>query len=573
MEFINGKHLPTSFYNSINEDNEGKIWFCTNDTSTLYWYDPKTKKYDNICQHPQLKIFCGLTPTSYVLEDSKGRLWISLSRQGLGMWNKRTGEVKQYKISQERKPGIPGNQIVDIKEGRDGVIWITSFNGVCGLHPETDSFLVFDNKNGLPGNRASPLAIDSLNRVWIGVNGGLMMIDANRKQLTKFTTGDGLPFTGFPEHGGIVLRDGRFIFPTYRGFIRFNPLAYKGANKIIPFYLADYSVFGKVFLPPSLLENNQATIHLSNAENSFTFNLIALDYMKPHQTWFAYKLEGFEKEWHYTQDPKAVYTNVPGGQYTFLYKAATDQTHWDAIAPKKLFVMVDSVFYRTAWFWTMVLLMISLALYLFYKYRLKQQAQILNLQTKAASLEKEKAMIQYESLKQHLNPHFLFNSLTSLRSLIKTDAVTAAWFLDGLSKVYRYVLRSADQELVSLGDEIEYVENFSGLQKVRFGEGLQMNIDINEPFKAAQIAPAVLQNLVENAIKHNTTSVNKPLKIDITTDGEYIRVRNNLQRYRVVETSNKSGINSLKKLYKFYTEKEIRVKDDGVFFVVEIPLL
>lgn len=573
MEFILPQQLPVSFYNSINEDKDGKIWFCTNDSATLYWYDPGTQTFNNICQHPQLKAFCGLTPTSYVLEDSKGRIWISLSREGLGMWNKQTGEIRQYKIPLPGKPGIPGNQIVDIKEDRDGIIWMSSFNGVCGIDVEKNQFLVFDNTNGLPGNRTSPLAIDSLNRVWIGVNGGLMMIDTDRKQLTRFSEMDGLPFTGFPEHAGIMLKDGSFVFPTYRGYIRFNPLAYQSANKKLPFYLADYSVFGKKFLPPSFAGNNQAAIHLSYSENAFTFNLIALNYINPHQTWYAYKLEGFEKEWHYTQDPKAVYTNIPGGNYTFLYKAAMDQTHWDAISPKKLQVQVDAVFYRTFWFWSIIMILAIIAMYLFYRYRLKQQAQILNLETKAASLEKEKAMIQYESLKQHLNPHFLFNSLTSLRSLIKTDAVTAAWFLDGLSKVYRYVLRSADQELVSLGEELEYVENFTGLQKVRFGDGLQMTIDIDESYKGMKIAPAVLQSLVENAIKHNTTSINKPLKIEIVTNGEYIGVRNNLQRYRVVETSNKSGINSLKKLYKFYTEKEIRVIDDGAFFVVEIPLL
>jgi ligand-binding sensor domain-containing protein len=573
MEFISPQQLPWSFYNSINEDRDGKIWFCTNDTSTLYRYDPKTKKFDNICHHPQLKVFCGLTPTSYVLEDTKGRIWISLSRQGLGMWNKRTGEVKQYKIPQQGKPGIPGNQIVDIKEDKDGVIWLTSFNGVCGLDAERDSFLVFDNKNGLPGNRTSPLAIDSLNRVWIGVNGGLMMIDSDRKQLIKFTTGDGLPFTGFPEHAGVVLKDGRFIFPTYRGYIRFNPLAYKGTDKKLQFYLADYSVFDKKFLAPSQTKNNTGTIELSHDENSFTFNLIALNFINPHQTWYAYKLEGFEKEWHYTQDPKAVYTNVPGGDYTFLYKAAMDQNNWDAIAPKKLQVHLDAVFYRTVWFWMIIIVLIAVALYLFYRYRLHQQAQIINLETKAEALEKEKTMIQYESLKQHLNPHFLFNSLTSLRSLIKTDSKTAAWFLDGLSKVYRYVLKSAEKELVLLKEEADFVKTFCEMQKVRFGKGFEIIINIDDKEGERYIAPVVLQNLVENAIKHNTTSTDEPLVIEIFTESDFITVRNNLQRYRVVETSNKQGLESLRKLYSFYTERTIIIEEDEQYFVVKIPLL
>ena len=573
MEFISTKDLPPGFYNSINEDRDGKIWFCTNDTATLYWYDPVTNKFDNICNHPKLNIFSRVTPTSYVLEDSKGRMWISLSRQGLGMWNKRTGEVKQYKVPQQGKPGIPGNQIVDIKEDRDGVIWMTSFNGVCGLDAERDSFLVFDISNGLPGNRCSPIAIDSLNRVWVGVNGGLIMIDSDRKQLTKFTTGDGLPFTGFPEHAAIVINDGRFIFPTYRGYIRFNPLAYQSTEKSLPFYLSGYSVFDKKFLPPSSNGNKTSAIHLTYHENSFTFNLIAINFINPHQTWYAYKLDGFDDEWHYTQDPKAVYTNVPGGNYTFLYKAAMTQNNWDAIEPKQVLVDVDAIFYRTVWFWVTIILMAAVALYLFYRYRLHQQTQIINLETKAEALEKEKTMIQYESLKQHLNPHFLFNSLTSLRSLIKTDSKTAAWFLDGLSKVYRYVLKSAEQELVLLQEEVNFVKTFGQMQKVRFGSGFDLHIVIDEAAAQRFIAPVVLQNLVENAIKHNTTSTDSPLVVEIFSEGDSLVVRNNLQRYRIVETSNKQGLESLRKLYSFYSERPIIIDEDEQYFRVRIPLL
>ncbi|HSK13803.1 MAG TPA: two-component regulator propeller domain-containing protein, partial [Phnomibacter sp.] len=358
MEFISPAQLPERFYNSINEDREGRIWFCTNDSASLYWYDLHTKTFDNICHHPQLKVFCGLTPTSYVLEDSKGRLWISLSRQGLGMWNKGTGEVKQYKIPEDGRPGIPGNQIVDIKEDKNGVIWIATFNGVCGIMAEQDSFLVYDIKNGLPGNRCSPLAIDRQNRIWVGVNGGLVMIDADRQQRTTFTTGDGLPFAGFPEHAAVELKDGRFIFPSYRGYISFDPNAYRPTDKHLPFYLSGYSVFGTPYLAPA--ENaNGSTIHLKNTENSFTFNLIALNYTDPLQTWFAYKLDGFEEEWHYTQDPKAVYTNVPGGHYTFLYKASLGNGNWDEVETKKMRVQLDAVFYRTIWFWTIMLLVLA----------------------------------------------------------------------------------------------------------------------------------------------------------------------------------------------------------------------
>ena len=209
----------------------------------------------------------------------------------------------------------------------------------------------------------------------------------------------------------------------------------------------------------------------------------------------------------------------------------------------------------------------------FYRFKIAKQRQIFTLETKAESLEKEKTMIQYESLKQQLNPHFLFNSLTSLRSLIKTDSKTAAWFLDGLSKVYRYVLRSADQELVRVSEEVAFVTTFAELQKVRFGEGFQVNFSIADAAAEKQIAPVVLQNLLENAIKHNTTSIDSPLVIDIFDAEDYLHVRNNLQRYRIVETSNQQGLQSLRKLYGLYTEKAVLVSETEQCFTVSIPLL
>ncbi|MES2776840.1 MAG: two-component regulator propeller domain-containing protein [Bacteroidota bacterium] len=571
MEFINSKDLPRVFYNSITADKSGNIWFCGNDSSALRWYSTSDKKFHTISEHPQLVKYKTLAPTSYVMEDSKQRLWISFSGEGLVMLDKKTNQTKHYLAPEHGGKGIIGNLVMDIKEDRDGIIWITCFNGVTGINPEKDTYLSFNKKDGLPGNWASPVMVDSLNRVWMGVNGGLAMLHADRKTLTNFSLSDGLPSIGFPEHAGVQMRNGDIMMATYGGYIRFNPLNFKEEKTALNFYLSDYTIFEQQHTVNSY--DADLALNLRPHENAFTFNLVALNYTNPTQTWFAYKLDGFEKEWHYTQDPKAVYTNVPGGHFSFLYKASVNNSDWDRIPAKKVTVNLGTFFYKAVWFWVLIIAMLLLALYAIYRYRIRQQRQMFQLKSKADSLEKEKTIIQYESLKQHLNPHFLFNSLTSLRSLIKTDSKAAAGFLDGMSKIYRYVLKSGEQELVMLQDEIEFVTNFTGLQQVRFGEGLQVNIRIDPSHAGRYIVPVVLQNLVENAIKHNTTSSDEPLVIDIFSDGDDLVVRNNLQRYRIVETSNKSGLASLKKLYRFYTEKQVGITEDDHFFTVRIPLL
>ena len=188
-------------------------------------------------------------------------------------------------------------------------------------------------------------------------------------------------------------------------------------------------------------------------------------------------------------------------------------------------------------------------------------------------LEKEKAVVQFENLKQQLNPHFLFNSLTSLRSLIRVDTKTAIHFLDGLSKTYRYLLKSNDAELVPIEDEINFVQTFVELQKTRFKEGLQVNINVDASCYGKYIVPVTLQNLIENAIKHNTAAVEQPLGIDIYDKDGYVVVKNNLQRYRIVETSNKRGLASMKTLYSYLTDKPILIDESEKYFMVKIPLL
>jgi LytS/YehU family sensor histidine kinase len=111
------------------------------------------------------------------------------------------------------------------------------------------------------------------------------------------------------------------------------------------------------------------------------------------------------------------------------------------------------------------------------------------------------------------------------------------------------------------------------MQKVRFGEGFDLRIHIDDEAGQKLIAPVILQNLVENAIKHNTTSIDEPLVVEIFNEEDALVVRNNLQRYRIVETSNKQGLESLRKLYSFFSDRPIIIDEDEKHFTVRIPLL
>ena len=146
-----------------------------------------------------------------------------------------------------------------------------------------------------------------------------------------------------------------------------------------------------------------------------------------------------------------------------------------------------------------------------------------------SGLRRKNIQSQFQSLKNQVNPHFLFNSLNTLSALIHSDPVKAEDFIDEFAKVYRYILDFDDKHLVTVKEEIDFIKSYIFLQQMRFGKNLAVNIDIAESNMMDYVPPLSMQILVENAIKHNAISSDNPLLITIRTEGEQLRVVNNLQ--------------------------------------------
>ena len=186
-------------------------------------------------------------------------------------------------------------------------------------------------------------------------------------------------------------------------------------------------------------------------------------------------------------------------------------------------------------------------------------------------LKRAHLALQYQSLKDQIRPHFLFNSLSSLATLINTDADRATLFVHKLSDVYRYVLEQRENELVPLKDDLKFLEDYIFLQKIRFGEKLQVenrvDLDMNR-----MVIPLSLQMLVENAVKHNEISEERPLLIEIyASDGERVVVKNRLQKKEVSEASLGMGLENLKKQIAFFSGDTLQVREEGGSFIVSIP--
>jgi LytS/YehU family sensor histidine kinase len=191
--------------------------------------------------------------------------------------------------------------------------------------------------------------------------------------------------------------------------------------------------------------------------------------------------------------------------------------------------------------------------------------------SKSVKLEKDNIEAKYETLKAQVNPHFLFNSLNSLTSIVE-DNQHAVNYIQNLSEFLRYVLKSRDKELVPLSDELEILNKYVSLQKSRFNKNLNVIIDINKDLGHFALPPLVLQMLVENCIKHNIISGEKPLFITIEAYSGWIHVENNLQKKNPAESTG-NGLRNIVERYRFFTKNDVKILETDSTFKVSVPLL
>jgi LytS/YehU family sensor histidine kinase len=187
-------------------------------------------------------------------------------------------------------------------------------------------------------------------------------------------------------------------------------------------------------------------------------------------------------------------------------------------------------------------------------------------------LREEKLIFQYETLKSQVNPHFLFNSLNSLSSLIRKDADLSEQYIQKLSTIYRYILENNNKELVPLAVEIEFVNNYFFLQKIRDEEKIELKVELNGN-ENIQVLPVSVQLLVENALKHNSATRKQPLEITVYFEGlDKLVVRNNLQKKTQLNNSSKIGLKNLNERSRLILNREIEIQETEDEFVVKMPV-
>ncbi len=494
------------------------------------------------------------------LVTKKGEFWLAIHSGGLAKFNPKLNGFEVIKTKQDidfTKVGYSG-----FDEDKDGNIWIATYD-LVKFNPKT-----YDFQSVLDLDMIGSMVVDSSNNICMATLDEFTFFKEKTDKKYSFTFRSN---TFFDSWGNNLnkLKNAKLLSRNNQSAILLNFKDLKLPSSNDKLYIARVQAADSIIQ----INDNNLNINFKAEQNSVS---IAYGVLMPPETntyIYYYRLEGFDKDWKTdkSQSRNANYGNLDGGDYIFKVKAR--DTNGKYLPQQTLNLHIFTPFYKTKLFRILGFLLVIGLVLAFIRFRSNQRMKIYHLQIQSTRLEKDKTEIQYQNLINHLNPHFLFNSLSSLNGLILSEPNIASTFLEKLSKIYRYILQHKDNEVVSLEQELAFVENYVSLQKSRFDNGLKVSINIEDEYLESGIVPVTLQNLFENAIKHNTVEEDKPLTISVYAENDYLIVKNNLQKKNFVETSNKQGIDSLKSLYKYLSTSPLETIETETEFIVKVPLL
>lgn len=588
---------------------DGRLFLGTDEGLNIF--DPKTKTFANRFNDERIRRL-PINRYNSLYIDRKHNLWVGCGVDEVLCISPDLLKVTTYRYQEDNPQSLPDNGVMSFSEDSKGNIWMGTDNGLACLNPKTQFFTNYFVRNGIANNYVSAL-ISVGNTLWMGTANGLTRYDEQQKRFVSFGRADNLEVLSIETKSVAKDHGGNLYFGGLYGLVRFHPDHVKTNTFVPPVVVTSLRVHGREVLPTHTPRHN-LPITLAYDENDLTIEAAALSYDHSESNLFSFWLEGVKNDngWRSPTTQASInYLNVPPGDYKLHVKAANNDGVWSP-KPYTLHIIINPPFWQTWWFQTLIaILVVAVGVYI-YRSRVKiiqrehatqvklleeQQAlqnqlnqeltekldfrqkfevvqkQQVETERKAIMLEREKVLARYQGLINQLNPHFLFNSLAVLDSLIYKDHKLASKYLRQLTKVYRYLIENDDNEVVMLEQELRFARDFVSLLHMRYGTGLCVEIDIADDIAHKKVVPVTFQNLIENAIKHNTTSVESPLWVRIREENDYLVFENNLQKRGTVTTSNKKGLSDFRALYSYLTERPMEIKETEDRFTVYVPLL
>lgn len=391
----------------IIQDKKGYLWVATYGLSR---YDKINNTFENFLPDPNAPGSISYPLIFALCEDSKGNIWAGTAGGGLNLFHEDTKTFTHYKHNLQDTTSISSSHINAIAEDSKGNLWIGTNSGLNLFHPESNTFSVFNEDDGLPNNVVYGIQEDNHGNLWLSTNKGLSKFNPDKRTFRNYDVSDGLLGNSFNRMSFYKNGNGEIFFGGMNGFSVFHPDSIVD-NPVIPaVHITNFEIFNKPVTVHQKDSPLKKAIHktdeivLSYKESVFSFEFAALNYTSPEKNQYAYKLEGFDKDWIYTYSTKAIYTNLNPGEYIFRVKASNNDGVWNDQGTA-LTIIITPPFWRTWIFKIIVALMLVAGVYIFFRIRLsiinkqkialekevKRQTAEVRQQKEALEIEREEA--------------------------------------------------------------------------------------------------------------------------------------------------------------------------------------
>lgn len=373
---------------------DGNIWIGTS-TKGLNILDPKTNVFSHINSNTKGRNL-NSDYIKDILVDSKGNIWIG-TVSGINLLRKGSSAFVQILKGES---GLVTNYINCIQEDDKGNIWVGTHKGGLSLYdPQKKKFRNYNKADGLISDNVVGINFDLEGNVWISTDNGLSVLNIQKQTFKNFDMNDGLPSSEFSVKSTLRDAEGNLYFGTYNGLISFKPedIAFNSnPPKIVFTSLKLFNQTVKVNGEDGILDKDisfQDKLVFKASQNIFSIDFIAFNYINSSRNKYAYKLEGFEKEWNYVDNPSATYTNLPAGTYKLLVKAANNDGIWTD-QPKELTIKVLPPIWKTWWAYLIYAILFVVIWYQINKFLRKQQKLETDLYYEQLNHEKQEELYQ-----------------------------------------------------------------------------------------------------------------------------------------------------------------------------------
>jgi ligand-binding sensor domain-containing protein len=484
-----------------------------------------------------------------VLEDSKGRAWFATDGKGIALL-----QNGSYRFFGE-KEGLTAKVVYSLAEDSKGNIWCNTLNnGLFRFNGK--EYKNYGSSFGLPALNVSSLTKDNAGNIFCVTQKGVFLIQPETEMLMMI--GDSRELGQINSDLNSTFSGSYNLFHTAKGVFAYHFPSYKKV-------LQPQTTITAVSLFLDELANTGQNQFAHN-ENNLSFSFSGYYLSDPQNVQYQYKLEGYNNNWQTTKDGFVNFPKLQPGFYTFRVRSAVTGNFTNAAEAVYAFTIKKP--FWTQW-WFLLLSIASVTAFLIYIIKEREEAA-----RKWQLLQTEKLQSQYETLKNQVNPHFLFNSFNTLLTIIEEDPAKAGPYVAHLSDFYRSIVNFREKDLISLEQELRIIEDYFFIQKKRFGDALQLNVQLNAHEKTAyKIPPLSLQLLAENAVKHNAVSKENPIHFRLFIESDYLVAENNLQPKLVPEKSEGLGLQNIKNRFKLLTGKDIILEKTEHRFIVKLPLI